>query len=208
VPLRRTIQPLATKALAGRAAGGDDNHVATVPELIPIRDIVLRRERLDDVDLVASTVRESLDHLRPWMPWATPAAATGAAQRERIIRVEQWWDAGSDFTFLLMDAVGKRMLGHFGLHSRIGPSAIEIGYWLAPDATGHGYATSAAGALTKAALDDLDVVRVEIHCDEANARSQRIPQRLGYRLDRVEDDEIEAPAEVGRSMIWIFPAAQ
>ena len=182
--------------------------MATLPELIPIGDIALRRERLTDVDLVAATVGESLDHLRPWMPWATPEAATGTAQRERIIRVEQWWEAGSDFTFLLMDALGTRMLGHFGLHSRIGPNAIEMGYWLAPDATGHGYGTSAARALTNAALDHLDVVRVEIHCDEANTRSQRIPQRLGYRLHRVEDDQIEAPAEVGRSMIWIFPAAQ
>ena len=134
--------------------------------------------------------------------------STVTAQRERIIRVEQWWDSGSDFTFLLLDAAQTRMLGHFGLHSRIGPNAIEMGYWLTPDATGHGYATSAAGALTKAALEHLGVARIEIHCDAANIPSQRIPQRLDYRLDRVEDEEIEAPAEVGRSMIWIFPPSQ
>lgn len=188
--------------------GSDDVSVPTLPERIPAGDILLRRERLSDVDLVASTVHESLDHLRPWMPWATPEAATSPAQRERITRVEGWWDAGSDFTFLPMDAGETRMLGHFGLHSRIGPHAIEMGYWLAPQAVGRGYGTLAARALTHAALEHLDVVRVEIHCDEANTRSQLIPRRLGYRLDRVEDDEVEAPAEVGRSMIWVFPAAQ
>lgn len=182
--------------------------MSALPELIPTGAITLRRERLADVDLVSSTVLASLDHLRPWMPWATPEAATVTAQRERIIRVEQWWDSGSDFTFLLLDAAQTRMLGHFGLHSRIGPNAIEMGYWLTPDATGHGYATSAAGALTKAALEHLGVARIEIHCDAANIPSQRIPQRLDYRLDRVEDEEIEAPAEVGRSMIWIFPPSQ
>jgi RimJ/RimL family protein N-acetyltransferase len=182
--------------------------MSALPELIPTGAITLRRERLADVDLVSSTVLASLDHLRPWMPWATPEAATVTAQRERIIRVEQGWDSGSDFTFLLLDAAQTRMLGHFGLHSRIGPNAIEMGYWLTPDATGQGYATSAAGALTQVALEHLDVARIEIHCDAANIPSQRIPQRLDYRLDRVEDDEVEAPAEVGRSLIWIFPPSQ
>jgi putative transposase len=27
-------------------------------------------------------------------------------------------------------------------------------------------------------------------------------QRLGYRLDRVEADDVEAPAELGQSMVW------
>ena len=49
--------------------------------------------------------------------------------------------------------------------------------------------------------------RVEIHCDEANHRSAAIPRRLGYRLDRVEDDAIAAPGESGRSMVWVFPPA-
>jgi RimJ/RimL family protein N-acetyltransferase len=59
--------------------------------------------------------------------------------------------------------------------------------------------------LAKAALDLPDVHRVEIHCDEGNVRSQGVPTRLGYRLARVEDDGVQAPAEVGRSMIWVFP---
>jgi len=49
------------------------------------------------------------------------------------------------------------------------------------------------------------VDRVEIPCDEANVRSQAVPRRLGYRLDRIEADDIKAPAEFGRSMVWIFP---
>ena len=44
---------------------------------------------------------------------------------------------------------------------------------------------------------------MEIHCDEANVRSAAVPRRLGYRLDRIEDDEVTAPAETGRSMVWI-----
>ena len=175
------------------------------PERIEIADLVLRRERLGDEALVAEAVRANLEHLRPWMPWVSPQAATDDAQRARLTQAEQCWEAGSDHTYLLLDRGETALLGVFALHRRIGPEAIEMGYWLAHDAVGQGRATAAAEALTGAALCLRDVHRVEIHCDEANVRSQKIPQRLGYALDRVEDDEVTAPAEVGRSMIWVFP---
>jgi RimJ/RimL family protein N-acetyltransferase len=139
------------------------------------------------------------------MPWALPEAATSSAQRARLAKAEDLWSSGSDFTYLLLPRDNSRLLGVLGLHRRVGPHAIELGYWLAHDALGHGYATRAAEALTTAALNLADVRRVEIRCDEANLRSQRIPQRLGYHLDRVEEDEATAAAEIGRSMIWIFP---
>ena len=41
-------------------------------------------------------------------------------------------------------------------------------------------------------------------CDEANDRSRRIPERLGFGLDRTEDVVIEAPAETGRRLIWVI----
>jgi len=34
---------------------------------------------------------------------------------------------------------------------------------------------------------------------------QRIFDGLGYRLDRIEADEIKAPGEVGRDLVWVFP---
>lgn len=38
-----------------------------------------------------------------------------------------------------------------------------------------------------------------------NASQPSGPRRLGYRLDRNEADDIDAPAEMGLSMVWIFP---
>lgn len=154
---------------------------------------------------MADAVAANLDRLGPWMPWAVPEAATVEGQRERETKVEEWWEDGSLYNYLLLDSAESSLRGIFGLHRRIGPGGLELGYWLDRGATGQGYATTAARALTHAALSLDDVARVEIHCDEANERSQRIPLRLGYRLDRIEADDIEAPGEVGRSMIWVFP---
>ena len=175
------------------------------PERIDLGDALLRRERAGDESLIAARVAANLDHLRPWMPWATPENATVAAQRERLEKVEQTWDDAQDHSFLLLDAAETTLLGIFGMHRRIGPNAIEIGYWLSHDTVGKGYATRAAEALTRVALALDDVSRVEIHCDEANVRSAKVPERVGYRLDRIEPDEIEAPGEIGRSMIWVYP---
>jgi RimJ/RimL family protein N-acetyltransferase len=113
---------------------------------------------------------------------------------------------GGGFGLLYVVTVDQRAVGSIGLHARIGAGALEIGYWIHSAFTGHGIATTCAGALTTAALALPDVTRVEIHCDEANVRSAAIPRRLGYRLARVEPAQITAPGEVGRDMIWVYPA--
>ncbi len=89
---------------------------------------------------------------------------------------------------------------------RIGPGALEIGYWIDTGHTQRGYAGEAARLLTEAALALPGISRVEIHCDQANHVSARIPPSLGYRLDRIEEDAVEAPGECGRSMIWVMTA--
>jgi RimJ/RimL family protein N-acetyltransferase len=169
---------------------------------LPLDDgTVLRLFTVDDADALARTVRESLDHLRPWMPWAgDDQSADPAFQRERLARViagNEEWQYG------LFSADG-RVLGSFGLMTRRGPGTLEIGYFLAADAVGHGHATRAAGALTDVARRVRGVREVLIYCDEANVRSAAIPKRLGYRLDRVETRPAEAPAETDRTQVWVM----
>jgi RimJ/RimL family protein N-acetyltransferase len=176
------------------------------PERIDGGDFVLRRTRIDDARLIADTVAANQARLSVWMAWARSRRATTEEQRARIERTVADWDAGTSFQYLALHADTGAHLGNFGLERRIGDRALELGYWLAEDATGYGYATGAARVLTEAALALSDVDRVEIHCDAANLRSLLVPQRLGYRLDRIEEDEARTPGESGRSMIWICPA--
>jgi len=157
-----------------------------------------------------------LEHLKPWMPWATPEAADPGNQRARIIEAVGLWEAGTDFIYSVLwpGDDGKKaagcmvadgeLIGTFGLHRRIGPCAIEMGYWIHAAHAGQGRGTAAARALTPVALALPDVARVEIRCDVANAASAAIPRRLGYRLDRIEPREPEAASETGRLMIWVL----
>jgi RimJ/RimL family protein N-acetyltransferase len=176
------------------------------PERIDVSGYLLRPPAVGDAEALATVVLANLDHLSPWMPWATQEKATVREEVAYAERMQQGWADGSEFAYLLTAPDGG-IVGGFGLHRRIGPGGIEIGYWLAREATGQGLATAGARALTEAGLDLDDVERLEIHCDVTNLRSAAVPQRLGYRLTGTIDVAPEAPAETGRRAIWVYPPA-
>jgi RimJ/RimL family protein N-acetyltransferase len=147
-------------------------------------------------------VAASLEYLRPWMPWATPAAADHGSQLARVAEADHRWASGLSYTYSVLTAEGT-LVGEIALHRRSADRVIEIGYWIAASQAGRGYASAAGAAMTAAALQLPEVDRAEIHCDAANRASAAIARKLGYRLDRIEELKPEAPGESGRLMIWM-----
>jgi RimJ/RimL family protein N-acetyltransferase len=178
-------------------------HADLPPERVDAGAVVLRRIRSADAGAVAAAVAGSLDHLRPWMPWATPDSADRRSQLARVAEADEMWESGISYIYSVLTADHGTLVGEIGLHRRGGDGSIEIGYWIAGSQTRRGFGASAAAAITDVALALPGVSRVEIHCDEANAASAAIPRKLGYRLDRVEERKPEAPGESGRLMIWV-----
>jgi RimJ/RimL family protein N-acetyltransferase len=158
---------------------------------------------VDDAADVARAVGESLDHLKPWMPWADAQSADPSFQRERLRNHPQQRARREEWQYGIFAGRDHGMLGAIGLMTRRGPGTLEIGYWLHVKAGGHGYMTDAARALTEAGLEVDGVDQMIIVCDEANVRSAAVPRRLGYTLERVEARAPEAPAETGRMQIWV-----
>jgi RimJ/RimL family protein N-acetyltransferase len=169
------------------------------PAVIDAELVTLRRMRVEDTEALVASVNESLEHLRPWMPFAQQAATT-ESMSAFLRSSEERWDQGLDFGYLLHDR--DRVVGACGLHCRLGPGALAIGYWVHVDYIGRGLATSAARVLTHAAFSLPGVDRVEIHCDARNHRSAAVAARVGYRLLRVEPREPEAPGDSGERMVW------
>jgi len=135
------------------------------------------------------------------MHWAT-APPTEQEHRKRFEHVLRWPSEGS-YSFGIFDGRSGTLLGMAAVHDQLGPGAVEIGYWCHVDHTGRGVVSRSARELTRILLGLPHINRVEIHCDEANLRSVAVAERLGYRLDRIEDDGVRAPAESGRGMVWI-----
>ncbi|MFB6890055.1 GNAT family N-acetyltransferase [Kitasatospora sp. NPDC056327] len=174
------------------------------PELLrPAGGITLRRRSPDHAPALNAAVRANLDHLRPWLEWAAEAPSA-ARTAELTAAGAAAWDAGTDFIYLAVpDAEPGRVIGSFGLHGRIGPGALEIGYWLDAGHGGRGIATAAARTVAAAALALPGIHRVEIHCDPANTPSAGVARRLGFRLDRVIASPVRSPGETGRKQIWV-----
>ncbi len=147
--------------------------------------LVVRCWEPTDVDAYIEAFTPSREHLKPWLPWAADQQVDYASVLKLMRRMRARFDSGEDFTYAIFDWDEKHALGGSGLHTRLGPQAREIGYWMRVEATGQGYVTEAAAALTRVAFEIDRVQRVEIHCDAANQRSAAVPRRLGYTLDSV-----------------------
>ncbi|MBS2964319.1 GNAT family N-acetyltransferase [Actinocrinis puniceicyclus] len=172
------------------------------PEQFAVDGMLVRRWTADDEQAGYEAITASYEPLHAWMDWISEPR-TRQEHREWIERQLASWPSGFSYNYGVFDAAAGTLLAVIGVHDRVGPGGLEIGYWCHIDHTGKGVITRAARALTDILLALPGVDRVEIHCDEANERSAAVPRRLGYRLDRIEDDTIAAPLETGRAMVWI-----
>jgi len=162
--------------------------------------LVIRSWDQSDAEAMSLAISESLDHLRPFLPWVAHEPQTIEQRRELIARWAREEADGGDLVVGLF--LEGRVVGGSGLHSRIGPGGLEIGYWVHRDFTRRGIASSTSRALTNHAFARPDIDRVEIHHDVANTASEGVPRSLGFRLVGDEPREVGAPAETGVHRIW------
>jgi RimJ/RimL family protein N-acetyltransferase len=176
--------------------------MAALPDVLEASPLILVRWSPEDVDEVLEAVRSSFADLQRWMHWAQ-TMPTREKQREALAEGATGFDAGTDFGFLFRETATGALVGGGGVHRRVGPGAVEIGYWVRSDRHNRGYATRATEAMTDAVFTYLaDVDRVELHMDCTNIASARIPEKLGYRLLRTEPREKLALGHTGKGYVW------
>jgi RimJ/RimL family protein N-acetyltransferase len=133
-----------------------------------------------DAPLIKEAIDSSLDHLRPWMPWAQeePKPVEQTVSLLRTFRGR--FDLGEDFTYAIFSRDERQVLGGAGLHTRVGDGAFEIGYWIRSSHVRQGLVTEAVSALTRVAFERCGVDRIEIHVDPENVASRGVPVKLAY----------------------------
>lgn len=154
--------------------------VADPPYAIRTERLLLRCWDPADAAGLKDAVDSSLDHLRPWMPWAWDEPQPVEAKVALLRTFRGRFDLGQDFVYGVFARDDEEVVGGTGLHPRVGPGALEIGYWIRSSRIGRGYATELSAALTRVAFEVCGVDRVEIRVDPANAASLAVPRRLGY----------------------------
>ncbi|CAA9506897.1 MAG: Acetyltransferase, GNAT family [uncultured Rubrobacteraceae bacterium] len=153
------------------------------PEAFETERLLIRSPMPGDGPELYAAVRESMEDLLPWMPWAAEHGTvedSEASAREARVRFLERTELRMH---LWLKGTGT-LVGSSGLH-RIdwGVPKFEIGYWCRTGMTGRGYVTEAVRGIAAFAFDVLGAQRVEIRCDPLNRPSARVAELAGFRLE-------------------------
>jgi RimJ/RimL family protein N-acetyltransferase len=156
------------------------NGVQTPPYELRSERLVVRCWDPADAELLKDAVDSSLDHLRPFMPWAHDEPQELERKVELMRTFRGRFDLDQDFVYGIFDVDESRVLGGCGLHPRGGPRSLEIGYWVRADAVRRGIATEITTMLAMAAFRVSGVERLDVLVEPDNEASAAIPRRLGF----------------------------
>jgi [ribosomal protein S5]-alanine N-acetyltransferase len=86
-------------------------------------------------------------------------------------------------TLAVTEKAGRTLIGAVGLSITRAHRRGELGYWVAVEEWGRGYATEASRAMLDYAFGPLDLSRVVAHCLTRNAGSWRVMEKLGMQRE-------------------------
>ncbi|UAL50903.1 GNAT family N-acetyltransferase [Metabacillus dongyingensis] len=163
------------------------------PTEITTERLCIRAPRPGDGKEVNAAINESMNELKPWMPFAQKPPTleeTEANIRQSCAK----FILREDLRLLIFNRKKGHFIGSTGFHRMDWDvPKVEIGYWISTKYAGKGYMTEAVEALTLFAVKEFGAKRVEIRCDPENIRSRRIPEKLGFILEGVlRQDDVSA----------------
>lgn len=140
--------------------------------------ICLRRWRPEDVPAIVEACQDkSTAAFMPHLPVPyTEVDALGWLENQEPKRV-----AGESIELAVADAVTNTAVGSIAATNiDLGQRNARVGYWLAPQARGHGHITQALCLLTGWLFNELSLERIELLTDPDNLPSQGVADRCGF----------------------------
>lgn len=179
------------------------------PYVVRTPRLLLRCPEPSDAPARKAAFDASGDHLADFFRPGTREHMSLDEHLLHVRRVRGGFDLDQDRGYAMYAPDGGPLLGEAFLLKRAGVGALEVGYWLARDATGHGYATEAAAALTQVAFVFDRVQRVDLYCDPDNEKSAAVARRLGFHLDgTLRDRQLAAHHPRSDLMAWSLLAPE
>jgi RimJ/RimL family protein N-acetyltransferase len=149
-----------------------------IPELETAR-LLLRGFEDDDLDPFAAMCADA--EVMRYL--GSPTLDRAGAWRKMALHLGHWQLRGYGKWAVVERGTG-RLIGRVGLWNPEGWPGLEVGWLLARDSWGRGFATEAAEAALRFAFDRLDAEHVLSVIHPENAASIRVAERLGERYER------------------------
>jgi RimJ/RimL family protein N-acetyltransferase len=154
-----------------------------IPDSFETDRLIIRVPRPGDGPALNEAVLETIDDLRPWMPWAAEPPPVEKSE-ENSRRAYAQFITRDDITLRLIHKETGLILGSSSLHPRDWSlPRFEIGYWCRMRFQRQGYVTEAVRAILRFGFETLQAKRIQCVCDSLNARSLRVAERVGLRRE-------------------------
>jgi RimJ/RimL family protein N-acetyltransferase len=139
-------------------------------------DLALRPWTEDDVPALVAACND------PGIRWWIPLIPSPYTEQDALAFVRG--EVTPDERSFAM-TVGDSVAGSIGLSLNSHGYKGRVGYWVAAPARGCGLCTRALRLLSRWALDELDLQRLELITDPDNLASQRVAEKVGYQREGV-----------------------
>jgi RimJ/RimL family protein N-acetyltransferase len=146
-------------------------------------ELLLRSYRPGDGAELNRATQFSQQHLRPWMPWASPD--TTVEDSETFVRrARARWLLGEEWGVAVWR--GDRLVASSGFMLRGRPLAdgtAEIGMWVRADEAGKGLGTRVLRAMVDWADAAWPFRKLTWLCEGRNRASARVAEKCGFQLE-------------------------
>ncbi|NML67352.1 GNAT family N-acetyltransferase [Hymenobacter sp. RP-2-7] len=141
--------------------------------------LLLRPYEVADAPSFFAVLDESRGRLATSFPDRLLAVPTLAHAPAQLAAFAHDWRTGRFYVFGIWHRTGQVYLGDICLMPQLAGQA-EIGYYLAPQAEGQGYAREALGAVVGFGFGQVKAQCLLIRCFADNLRGQAVAQALGF----------------------------
>jgi RimJ/RimL family protein N-acetyltransferase len=142
--------------------------------------LVLRRSRPDDAETISAYRSDPAVNRQQGWERTDPA---GVRRDIDEMTTRAPGEPGGWVQFSVEDREDGRLVGDVGLSlADDEPGVIKVGYTMAPEFQGKGFATEAVGALVGYAFETLGAEVVRAYANANNRASIRVAEKIGMRL--------------------------
>lgn len=142
--------------------------------------IYLRLTRIEDAEELAQLVEVNRNFLKEYQPWAL--SYTAEKSQEKIAGVIQKIANGEWLQYRIVNKDTNKIIGTLTFYDHdLVKRIAKLGYWLAEDMQGKGFAFSGAKRLLLYGFEEWNLEHVVLEIQDTNERSIHLAQKLGAK---------------------------